>query len=108
MSGGGRSSDDSNITVGRRFLLDKKMDTMGVRLLQICKETNVKILDGRVDKDKEVDNVNGLFVLGTSAIAYVLLSPAIFDIANSFIEHDITVFFSNHASIHLLYFLVNL
>ena len=39
---------DSDISVGRRYSLDKKLDSPGVKLLQICKDAGLRIMNGRL------------------------------------------------------------
>lgn len=90
--------DENEISVGRRFSLDTKIDSSGIKLLQICKDACLRILNGRVGDDAGIGNFTFQSAQGKSLIDYVLLSPGMFDIINGFTVHHISVF-SDHAPI---------
>ena len=85
--------DDCDISVGRRYSLDTKIDSSGVRLLQICKDACLRILNGRLGDDAGIGNFTFQSAQGKSVIDYVLFAPTLFDIVRSFSIHDISVFF---------------
>ena len=97
LSGANFSETD---VVGRRFSLDKKSDSSGVRLLSICKEAGLRIVNGRLGADKGQGNFTYQSVLGNSVIDYVLLQPECFENVTQFIVHDIFTF-SDHAPLQL-------
>ena len=87
---------DSDISVGRRYSLDRKIDSSGVKLLQICKDAGLRIINGRIGDDAGIGNFTFQSARGKSLIDYVLCSPSLFKIVCSFSVHDISVF-SDHA-----------
>ena len=87
---------DSDISVGRRYSLDRKIDSSGVKLLQICKDAGLRIINGRIGDDVGIGNFTFQSARGKSLIDYVLCSPSLFKIVCSFSVHDISVF-SDHA-----------
>ena len=91
-------SDDE--LVGRRFSLDRKSDSSGARLLGICKEAGLRIVNGRLGVDKGIGEFTYQSVLGRSVIDYVLLQPDFFKYVSQFIVHDIFTF-SDHAPLQL-------
>ena len=82
--------------VGRRFSLDRKSDSSGLRLLGICKEAGLRIANGRVGADKGQGEFTYQSTLGNSVIDYVLLQPEFFKYVTQFIVHDLFTF-SDHA-----------
>ena len=90
--------DYNECLVGRRFSLDEKLNSSGMRLLQICKHSCLRIMNGRLGNDAGIGNYTFQSVQGWSLIDNVLLPPCLFDIVSSFIIHDISVF-SDHVPI---------
>ena len=86
--------------VGRRFSLDRKSDSSGLRLLGICKEAGLRIANGRVGADKGQGEFTYQSTLGNSVIDYVLLQPEFFKYVTQFIVHDLFTF-SDHAPLQL-------
>ena len=86
--------------VGRRFSLDKKSDSSGVRLLSICKEAGLWTVNGRLGVDKGQGIFTYQSVLGKSVIDNVLFQPECFENVTQFIVHDIFTF-SDHAPLQL-------
>lgn len=88
------------ISVGRRFSLDKKTDSSGLRLLNICKESGLRIVNGRLGFDKGQGYFTYQSILGKSVIDYVLFPPEVFDDVTYFAVHDIFTF-SDHAPVQV-------
>ena len=76
---GAELNESQNYDIGRRYSLDLKSDSSGLRLLNICKEASLRIVNGRLGLDKEQGNFTYQSVLGKSVIDYVLLQPEMFD-----------------------------
>ena len=93
---GAELNEPQNYDIGRRYSLDLKSDSSGLRLLNICKEASLRIINGRLDLDKEQGNFTYQSVLGKSVIDYVLLQPEMFDDVMHFASHGIYTF-SDHA-----------
>ena len=93
-------NEQDSVSVGKRFSMDKKVDSSGLRLLEICKEANLRIVNGRAGDDKGIGNYTFQSVLGRSVIDYILLPPRLFDRISNFFVHDITVL-SDHAPLQL-------
>ncbi|MEW8546880.1 MAG: reverse transcriptase family protein, partial [Candidatus Thiodiazotropha sp.] len=93
--------ESQNIAVGRRFSLDKKTDSSGLKLLGICKEAGLRIVNGRLGSDKGLGHFTYQSVLGKSVIDYVLFQPEMFDDVTYFAVHDIFTF-SDHAPVQVL------
>ena len=88
--------DCNDCPVGRRFSLDKKVDSSGTRLLQICKDSCLRIINGRLGEDAGIGNYKFPSAQNCSLIDYVLFPPSLFDTVSSFTVHDISLF-SDHA-----------
>ena len=76
---GAKLNEPQNYDIGRRYSLDLKSDSSGLRLLNICKEASLRIVNGRLGLDKEQWNFTYQSVLGKSVIDYILLQPEMFD-----------------------------
>ena len=81
---------DADVSVGRRFSLDTKIESSGVKLLQICKDAGLRILNGRLGEDAGIGNFTFQSSRGKSVIDYVICSPSLFKIVHSFCVHDIS------------------
>ena len=91
-------NDCNECPVGRRYSLDKNIDTSGKRLMQICRDSCLRIVNGRLGDDAGIGNYTFQSVQGCSLIDYVLFPPTLFDIISKFTIHDISVY-SDHAPI---------
>ena len=87
---------ESDISVGRRYSLDTKIDSSGVKLLQICKDAGLRIINGRLGDDAGIGNFTFQSARGKSLIDYVLCTPSLFNLISNFCVHEISVF-SDHA-----------
>ena len=97
---GAEFNESQTNSIGRTFSLDKKTDSSGLKLLYICKEACLRIVNGRLGCDKEQGNFNYQSVLGKSVIDYVLFPPEMFDDVTHFAVHDIFTF-SDHAPVQI-------
>ena len=61
--------------VGRRHSLDTKIDPFGIRLLQICRDTCLRIMNGRLGNEAGTGSFTFLSAQGRSVIDYVLYAP---------------------------------
>ena len=77
-----------------------KSDSSGLRLLNICKEASLRIVNGRVGLDKNQGNFTYQSTLGKSVIDYVLLQPEMFENIMHFAVHGIYTF-SDHAPVQI-------
>ena len=59
-----------------RYSKDKTVNTYGRRLLEFCRYTGVRILNGRLFKDKKVGDFTHIDVHGYSVIDYLLSVPS--------------------------------
>ena len=84
----------------RRYSLDTKTNSSGLRLFQLCKDSDMCIVNGRIGQDKGI----GLFTFqgtqGSSLIDYVLLTPDFMDNISDFVIYDITSF-SDHTPVEI-------
>ena len=97
---GAELNESQNYDIGRRYSLDLKSDSSGLRLLNICKEASLRIVNGRLGLDKQQGNFTYQSVLGKSVIDYVLLQPEMFDNVMHFAVHGIYTF-SDHAPLQI-------
>ena len=97
---GAELNTSSGYDLGRQYSLDVKSDSSGLRLLNICKEASLRIVNGRVGLDKNQGNFTYQSTLGKSVIDYVLLQPEMFENTMHFAVHGIYTF-SDHAPVQI-------
>ena len=97
---GAELNEPQNYEIGRRYSLDLKSDSSGLRLLNICKEASLRIVNGRLGLDAGQGNFTYQSVLGKSVIDYVLLQPEMFENVIHFAVHGIYTF-SDHAPVQI-------
>ena len=66
--------------------------------MQICRDSCLRIVNGRLGDDAGIGNYTFQSVQGCSLIDYVLFPPTLFDIISKFTIHDISIY-SDHAPI---------
>ena len=81
-----------------RFSQDKQTNANGYLFLDMCKETGLRILNGRVGDDSGVGKFTFIGHKGSSVIDYVLASENIFHLFNKFTVHDANIL-SDHCLI---------
>ena len=80
------SNLNSNIP---RFSRDKHcVNIHGQELLRLCKNTNIRILNGRYGNDKEIGDFTCIKTNGKSLIDYMLCSPIITQNQSNFTIHE--------------------
>ena len=72
-----------------RYTLDKTVNASGIKLLQLCKNTELRIVIGRVGDDSAVVYYTYMSTLGCSLIDYVVLPCNLFPYISNFIVHDL-------------------
>ncbi len=70
------SSDQVDDIFVKRYSKDKSVNTYGRRLLEFCRFTGIRILNGRLFKDKEIGDYTHIDVHGYSVIDYLLSLPS--------------------------------
>ena len=82
-----------------RFSEDRVCDQYGLCLLDLCKSSGLRILNGRVGKDKHVGRFTCVKGNGRSAIDYVLSKPELFSMISDFVVNELNII-SDHCIIH--------
>lgn len=77
---------------------DNICNSLGLKLLDVCKSTDLKILNGRVGDDKNIGRFTFVSSIGKSVIDYGLASYDLFPMISDFIVHDLFLF-STHVPI---------
>ena len=77
----------------------------GVKLLELCRETGVRIVNGRVGSDKNVGQFTCVNFQGRSLLDYILSPKPMFNLFDTFIVHDPSVY-SDHCMLSLTLSLV--
>lgn len=89
----------SDIELPKRVNPDQCQNDYGMRLLNLCKATGLRIVNGRHSGGHSNDyTFNG--ARGMSTIDYLLSTPNLFDIFCKFIICNFTTF-SDHAPLHI-------
>ncbi|MEW8545045.1 MAG: hypothetical protein AB2693_16090, partial [Candidatus Thiodiazotropha sp.] len=93
-------AEDSVGNIGRRFSLDMKTDSSGLRLIQLCKDSGLCIVNGRAGYDKGIGHFTFQGVQGRSVIDYALFPSDLFGSISDFVVHDLFSF-SDHTPIEI-------
>jgi len=72
-----------------RFTMDKNVNTSGLKRLDICKSSDLKIVNGRIGSDAGIGSYTYYSTAGNSLIDYVFMSYTLFNNVDNFIVHDI-------------------
>ena len=98
----GSDISENNVycNICRRHSLDTKTDSAGVRLIQICKDSELGIVNGRKGQDNGIGHFTFQDVQGRSVIDYALLASDFFDYVSDFVVYEMTSF-SDHTPIEL-------
>ena len=86
----------------QRPSMDKSTNSSGLKLLQLCKNSNLRIVNGRVGDDAADGQFTFLSTSGCSLIDYVLFPCNLFPIISNFIVHDLQSF-SSHSPIQITF-----
>ena len=82
-----------------RFSEDRVCNEYGLGLLDLCKSSGLRILNGRVGKDKHVGRFTCVKGNGRSVVDYVLCKPELFGIISDFVVDEPNII-SDHCMIH--------
>ena len=88
-----RNIDNTDYTlphsvIPERYSMDSTCNSSGLKLLDICLSTDIKIVNGRFGDDAGVGNFTFMSQLGESLIDYALMSQDLFSLIDNFIVHD--------------------
>ena len=78
--------------------MDKVTNSSGNKLLDICRNSNLKIVNGRLGDDAGIGSYSNISARGNSIIDYAICSHDLFSLIYDFIVHD---HFSSHLPIQL-------
>ena len=81
-----------------RVSQDNTVNQYGNLLLDFCKESGLRITNGRLGKDKNIGKFTFVGALGSSVVDYVLASQGLFELIESFQVHDPNII-SDHCTI---------
>ena len=95
--------DDNDLYINdfnfpHRFSMYETVNTAGIKLLDLCRRSSLKIVNGRCDEDAGVGSFTNISRNGNCLIDYVLCSQELFPFISEFIVHDVYTF-SNHTPI---------
>ena len=71
-----------------RSSFDKSVNNSGLKLMQLCKSSNLRIVNGRVGDDAAVGQFTYMSTAGCSLIDYAIFPCNLFSIISNFIVHD--------------------
>lgn len=83
-----------------RFSMDETVNTSGLKLLDICKCSTLKIVNGRCGNNAGIGSHTNISSNGNSLIDYVLCSCDLFPLIKDFIVHDLYTF-STHVPLQV-------
>ena len=100
INGADISDNGAKSKICRRYSLDTKTNSSGLRLIQLCKDSDMCIVNGRIGQDKGIGQFTFQGTQGSSLIDYVLLTPDFMDNISDFVVYDITSF-SDHTPVEI-------
>ena len=71
-----------------RYSQDRGVNNSGLLLLDLCKQTGVRILNGRAGDDRGIGKFTFVGSRGSSVVDYILASQNLFDYVSKFKMHD--------------------
>ena len=81
----------------KRCSMDKgRLDNNGTLLLDLCKQTGLRILNGRVGNDKNIGRHTFVGNRGSSVVDYVITTQNLITYVNNFNVHEPNIFFNVH------------
>ena len=80
--------DECSIDIDERFSEDTVVNSSGLKLLDICKCSDLRVVNGRVGEDRGIGAFTFLASTGKSAIDYALAQHSLFPSISNFIVHD--------------------
>ena len=84
----------------QRYSMDRGTNRFGENLLELCKAVNMRIVNGRLHKDRSIGRMTCYTHNGESVVDYVLTSQINFNIISDFEIGDFMEY-SNHAPVSL-------
>ena len=84
----------------QRYSMDRGTNRFGENLLELCKAVNMRIVNGRLHKDRSIGRMTCYTYNGESVVDYVLTSQINFNIISDFEIGDFMEY-SNHAPVSL-------
>lgn len=96
----GQDHANTDHILGNRTSEDSVCNSSGLKLLELCKSTDIRILNGRMGEDDGLGLYTFLSSLGKSVIDYALTSIDLFPLISNFIVHDCYTF-SSHVPIQM-------
>ncbi|MCG8046841.1 MAG: hypothetical protein N0E48_14600 [Candidatus Thiodiazotropha endolucinida] len=69
--------------------MDRICNSSGIKLLDICQSTDLRIVNGRLGSDAGVGQFTFMSATGQSLIDYVIISQDIFPIVTAFVVHEL-------------------
>ena len=94
--------NNSNIDLPERVSMDTTCNSSGIKLLDICLSSDLRIANGRAGDDAGIGQVTFSSFSGQSVIDYALITQALFSEIECFKVHDFYTF-STHAPIQLTF-----
>lgn len=100
-------NDDDEIgsvsqNVGPRFSMDASVDARGIELIQMCKEMDLHIVNGRKGKDLNIGKFTCIKWNGRSVVDYLIVNSYLFDQITAFEVVD--KLDSDHLPLDFMYF----
>jgi len=77
---------DVNLT--RQSLGNGRLNSYGTQLLDICKQSGLRILNGRVGDDQNIGKYTYVASTGSSVVDYVISTPNMFNYISHFVVHE--------------------
>ena len=78
-----------------RFSKDSIVSTNGQQLIEMCRATDIKIVNGRFGNDYKTGNFTCHKPNGSSVIDYVIVSPILFELIENFSVGQMDILFSD-------------
>ena len=93
-------SEIDEINICDRHSEDNIVNSSGIKLLDVCKSTYLRIANGRIGDDENIGQYTFMSNIGSSVIDYAVVSAFLFSIISNFIVHDLYTY-SCHAPIQM-------
>ena len=93
------TDDYENDTYIPRYSQDTRCNTWGNCLLDLCKTSGIRIVNGRSGKDMGVGKFTCVTDKGESVVDYLIVEDDMFDVIKSFEVYDLTEF-SDHVPVY--------
>ena len=94
--------DITDYNIPYRFSTDHTLNSSGTKLIDVCLNTDLKIVNGRCGDDAGKGEITFMTDNGQSLIDYVLVTPELFPFIHNFVVHDFHSL-SPHAPIQVIF-----